>query len=100
VVGNAKASLVLIKEFGSLLKYFKSMLRDVDCRDPRITQTYERMDITCIFGSRPLSPASTLISKDLLKRNFKFVGPRIIQAFLQASGLYQAHDAGCFKHRK
>ena len=85
VISNAIAFKKVINEFGSLHEYFQFYLNDVDVFDPLVTQT-------------PISPASTMISKDMKKRGFNFVGPTVIQAFLQASGLYKAHDSGCFKH--
>lgn len=38
------------------------------------------------------------ISKDLLKRGFKFVGPTIVYAFMQACGLYNDHLVTCHRH--
>lgn len=47
-------------------------------------------------------PAKTALtekmSKDLLKRGFKFVGPTIIYAFMQACGLYNDHLITCYRH--
>ena len=53
--------------------------------------------------NRPLSPAevpattelSDALSKDLKKRGFRFVGPTIVYAFLQAVGVVNDHLAGC-----
>ncbi|WKY47673.1 DNA-3-methyladenine glycosylase I [Eubacteriaceae bacterium ES3] len=42
------------------------------------------------------SPLSEKISKDLKKRGMKFVGPVIIYAYLQAVGLINSHEEGCF----
>ncbi|MDR1410812.1 MAG: DNA-3-methyladenine glycosylase I [Spirochaetaceae bacterium] len=44
------------------------------------------------------TPLSESISKDLKKRGFSFVGPTIIYAFLQASGLVNDHLVDCFRH--
>ena len=41
------------------------------------------------------SPLSQLISKDLKKRGFKFVGPTIIYSYLQGAGLIDDHLVGC-----
>ena len=38
------------------------------------------------------------ISKDLVKRGFKFVGPTIVYAFMQACGLYNDHLVTCHRH--
>ncbi len=42
------------------------------------------------------SPLSDTISKDLKKRGMKFVGPIIIYAYLQAVGVINSHESGCF----
>ena len=41
------------------------------------------------------SPASILLSKDLKKLGWKFVGPTTVHAFMQAMGLINDHAAGC-----
>jgi len=43
------------------------------------------------------TPASELISKDLRKRGFKFVGPVIVYAWMQAIGMVDDHAAQCFR---
>ncbi len=47
-------------------------------------------------------PAKTLlaekVSKDLLKRGFRFVGPTIVYAFMQACGLVNDHLVDCHRH--
>lgn len=44
------------------------------------------------------SPLSDLISKDLKKRSFRFVGSTIVYAFLQAVGVVNDHLVGCPRH--
>ncbi|EQB33270.1 DNA-3-methyladenine glycosylase I [Sphingobium ummariense] len=44
-----------------------------------------------------LTPLSALISKDLKKRGFKFVGPTIVYAWMQAVGMVDDHATGCFR---
>ncbi|CAN1502909.1 Tag 3-methyladenine DNA glycosylase [Fimbriimonadaceae bacterium] len=46
------------------------------------------------------SSLSETISKDLLKRGFKFVGPTIIYAMAQATGLVNDHTTDCFRHQE
>ncbi|MBA4297574.1 MAG: DNA-3-methyladenine glycosylase I, partial [Ralstonia sp.] len=41
--------------------------------------------------------ASKAMSKALIKRGFKFVGPTICYAFMQATGMVDDHEAGCFR---
>lgn len=43
-------------------------------------------------------PEAEALSKDLKKRGFKFVGPTIIYAHMQATGLINDHTADCFRH--
>lgn len=40
------------------------------------------------------------ISKDLVKRGFRFVGPTIIYSFMQASGMTNDHLVQCFRHQE
>ena len=46
------------------------------------------------------TPLSTVISKDLKRRGFKFVGPTIIYAWMQAVGIVNDHSIGCFRRRQ
>ena len=43
------------------------------------------------------SDAARAVSKDLLKRGFKFVGPTIVYAFMQATGMIDDHIKGCHR---
>jgi DNA-3-methyladenine glycosylase I len=77
-VTNAKAFLAIQREFGS----FDRFLRD--------------------FARRRLPPGVKLadaLSKALKKRGFRFVGPTIVYAFLQAVGVVNDHAPGCFRRR-
>ena len=44
--------------------------------------------------------ASRALSRDLKKRGFRFVGPTICYAFMQAAGLVNDHTVGCFRWRQ
>jgi len=46
----------------------------------------------------PQTPLSQAISKDLKKRGFKFVGPTIVYAFMQAVGMINDHVISCPRH--
>jgi DNA-3-methyladenine glycosylase I len=55
-----------------------------------------------IQNSGPLpaeSPLSVTISKELKRRGFKFVGPVIVYAWMQAAGMVNDHSAECFRRR-
>ena len=43
------------------------------------------------------SPLSERVSKEMKRRGFKFVGPTIVYAWLQAVGIVNDHAAGCFR---
>jgi DNA-3-methyladenine glycosylase I len=47
-----------------------------------------------------LTPLSTAISIELKTRGFKFVGPTIVYAFMQASGIVNDHSPTCFRRRE
>jgi len=62
-----------------------------------------------IAGGRPIQntgpvPASTPLSEELSKvlkkRGFKFVGPLIVYAWMQATGIVNDHAADCFRRRE
>jgi DNA-3-methyladenine glycosylase I len=46
------------------------------------------------------TPLSEEMSKALKKRGFKFVGPVIVYAWMQATGIANDHIPGCFRYRK
>lgn len=45
------------------------------------------------------TPASIAMSKELKKRGFKFVGPTIVHAFMQAAGMVNDHTEKCFRRK-
>ena len=46
------------------------------------------------------SPLSEQISKEMKRRGFRFVGPTIVYAWMQAVGIVNDHAAGCFRRAK
>jgi DNA-3-methyladenine glycosylase I len=46
------------------------------------------------------SAESVAMSKDLQKRGFKFVGPTICYAFMQAVGMVNDHQVSCFRYKQ
>jgi len=86
-VTNAKAFLAVQKEFGSFDKY---LWRFVGGR-PIVNRS----------GKFPVrTNESDALSKDLLKRGFKFVGSTICYAFMQAVGLANDHQPHCFRAKR
>jgi DNA-3-methyladenine glycosylase I len=44
-----------------------------------------------------VTPLAELVSKDLKRRGFRFVGPTIVYAHMQATGMVNDHLVGCFR---
>jgi DNA-3-methyladenine glycosylase I len=87
-VQNAKAMLVVQKEFGSFDKYIWSFVGGKPIQNRRK-----------LFTDVPAKTTeSDAMSKDLLKRGFKFVGSTICYAFMQAVGMANDHTVDCFRH--
>ncbi len=89
-VGNAKAYLAIQKEFGSFSTYIWQFVGGKPIKNKVET-----------MGDVPAKTAiSDAMSKDLLKRGFKFVGSTICYAFMQASGMVDDHLDDCWKKKK
>lgn len=87
---NARAFLTVQENEGSFSKYLWDFLGG----QPLQNHWESEADIP---ASTPLSEQ---ISKDLKKRGFNFVGPTIIYAFMQATGMVNDHVVGCFRHKQ
>lgn len=88
-VSNARAFLETQAAFGSFDRY----LWDFVDGQPIVNR----------FTSLKQVPASTplaeKLSKDLKKRGFRFVGPTIVYAHMQATGMVNDHLVGCHRHK-
>ncbi|MHB8882988.1 MAG: DNA-3-methyladenine glycosylase I [Thermodesulfovibrionales bacterium] len=89
-ITNAKAFLAVQKEFGTFDNYIWQFVEGRPVRN-----RWKRM--TDIPSS---TPASDAMSKDLIKRGFKFVGTTICYAFMQAVGMVNDHVTGCFRYEE
>ena len=87
-INNAKLFLEIQREFGSFDKY---QWRFVGGKP--IQNNWETLHDVPIA-----SQEATAFSKDLIKRGFTFVGPKIIYAHMQASGMVNDHVVECFRH--
>ena len=87
-VANAQAVLEIQKEFESFDAYIWQFVGGKP-----IQNEWENMEDVPAF-----TPESEKMSKDLKKRGFKFVGPTICYAFMQAVGMVNDHVMGCFRH--
>lgn len=87
-VTNAKAFLAVEEEFGSFDTY---IWRFVD-GSPRVNRRRSLQQIPATTAE------SDAMSRDLLKRGFKFVGSTICYAFMQAVGMVNDHTIDCFRY--
>ena len=75
-IRNARCFLEVKREFGSFARYVWGFAR-----------------------GRP-KDISVALSKDLKRRGFNFVGPTIVYAFMQAIGMVNDHERGCFRWKE
>ncbi|MDX8397726.1 MAG: DNA-3-methyladenine glycosylase I [Mariprofundaceae bacterium] len=86
-INNAQRALEIVDEFGSLAAYIWHW--EPKYSEPHIGQaTYD-------YPIPSITKTSQLLSKDLKKRGWKFVGPTTAYAFMQAMGLVNDHIKGC-----
>jgi DNA-3-methyladenine glycosylase I len=87
-IGNARAFLDVQEEFGSFDKY---VWRFVDGKPVRNTfRTMKQIPA--------VTPVAEAMSRDLKQRGFRFVGPTICYAHMQATGMVNDHILDCFRH--
>jgi DNA-3-methyladenine glycosylase I len=90
VVSNAKAFLEIQKEFGSFDRYIWQFVGGKQIVNKRKS----------IRDIPPKTIEAEAMSKDLKKRRFRFVGPTICYAFMQACGLVNDHEVQCFRYKQ
>lgn len=89
-VRNAEAFLAVQKEFGSFDRYIWQF-----AGGQPIKNHWESLK-----EIPPRTPVSDAMSRDLVKRGFKFVGSTICYAFMQAVGMVNDHMTNCFRYGK
>ena len=87
-ISNAKAFLDVQKEFGSFDKYVWTFVGGA----PIQNKWRKHQQVPAV------TPLATALSKDLKKRGFRFVGPTIVYALMQATGLVNDHLQTCFRY--
>ena len=89
-VTNARAFLDVQREFGTFDKYVWGFVGGKPIRNARQ-----------LLKDVPAKTAeSDAMSKDLLKRGFRFVGSTICYAYMQAVGMVNDHEVGCFRYKQ
>ncbi len=87
-VGNAQAFLKVQKEFGTFDTYIWEFVGGKPIRN-----------VWKAMSEIPAqSEKSVALSKDLLRRGFRFVGPTIVYAHMQATGMVNDHTVDCFRY--
>jgi DNA-3-methyladenine glycosylase I len=89
-VTNARAFLRVREEFGSFTEY---IWRFVDGR-PKVNVLHALADFPVT------TPEAESLSRDLRRRGFSFMGPTIVYAHMQATGLVNDHTVECFRRRE
>jgi DNA-3-methyladenine glycosylase I len=87
---NARAFLKVQKEFGTFAHYIWQFTGGKPRRNSWASQT----------KIPALTNESSAMSDDLTKRGFRFVGPTICYAFMQATGMVNDHTTDCFRYRQ
>ena len=89
-ISNAVAFMKIQKEFGSFSKYIWGFVNDTPIQN----------NIKSMSEVKATSATSDKLSKDLKKRGFKFVGPTVVYAHMQATGMVNDHTVDCFRHKE
>ena len=87
-VGNARRFLSVRRAFGTFDAYIWSFVGGA----PVVNRYRSAADLPAA------TEASRAMSRDLKERGFRFVGPTICYAFMQAVGMVNDHLVGCFRH--
>ena len=87
---NAGLFLEVRKEFGTFSKYMWSWVKG----KPLLHRIKRQGEIPSVI------PEAEAWAKDLKKRGFKFLGPTVVYAHMQAVGMVNDHMVGCFRHRQ
>jgi DNA-3-methyladenine glycosylase I len=87
-VRNARCAIAVVREFGSLDAYLWSFVNG----QPIVNNWKSMREVPA------RTPKSDEMSRDLVARGFRFVGPMICYAFMQATGMVNDHLVSCFRH--
>ena len=89
-INNAKRFLEIQKEFGTFSKYMWSFVKNRPINGKR-----QSLDDIPEYTKQ-----AEALSKDLKKRGFKFLGPTVIYAHMQAVGMVNDHMITCFRYKE
>lgn len=89
-IKNAKAFLVVRKEYGTFCRYLWSFVNHQTLQPKR--KTMKELPAKTELSER--------MAKDLKQRGFSFLGPTVVYAHLQATGLINDHTKDCFRYKQ
>lgn len=87
-INNAKCFEVIQQQQGSFSDYVWDFVRG----EPVVNEWENENQVP------PTSPLAEILSQDLKSRGFKFVGPTIVYAHMQATGMVNDHIMSCFRY--
>jgi len=87
-ITNAQAFIKIQEEFGSFSDYVWAF----------VDGKAQQHEVKNYKNAPAITPESEALSKDLKKRGFKFMGPTVAYAFMQATGLVNDHELTCFRY--
>lgn len=89
-IRNARGVLIIQEEFGSLDSYLWRYVEGIPGQNE--WKSMEELPVK--------TKISEMMSKDLKKRGFNYVGPTICYAFMQAVGMVNDHTTDCYRHEE
>ena len=89
-IGNAREFIKVQEEFGSFAAYIWQFVGG----KPRLNKWTTHQKVPAKTAE------SDAMSKDLIKRGFRFVGSTICYAFMQATGMVNDHTTSCFRYKQ
>lgn len=89
-INNAKVILEIQKEFGSLSNYIWGFVDNKPIKNK--FKSMSELPVETEFSKN--------LSKDMKKKGFRFVGSTTMYAFMQAIGMTNDHEVGCFRYKE
>jgi len=89
-INNAKRFLEIQNEYKTFSKYIWGFVGGKPIQN----------HLKTLKNMPALTPLSEELAKDLKKRGFKFLGPTVLYAHMQATGMVNDHTADCFRYKQ
>ncbi len=89
-ISNARAFMTIQDEFDSFSNYIWGFVDGKPIKN----------NLKSAKNAPANTPLSDALSKDLKKRGFKFVGSTVVYAHMQATGMVNDHEVGCFRYNE